>query len=116
MRAVAAKAKFTLREPTADILSAMESGRQLVDVLLAHGAETNAAPDRIAPLINAIDIGYKPFVEALLTHGADPNHVDEECGTPLQALSERSGRMNDFQKARDAELAQLLRAHGATDD
>jgi hypothetical protein len=114
MSGVASKAKFRLDEPSASTLAAMESGKPLLDLLLSYGASTKpATPYGGAPLIAALDIGYIPFVEALLASGADPNLPDLVYGNALGALKDRAG--DDFQRKRDAALAELLRKYGAVE-
>jgi ankyrin repeat protein len=72
-------------------------------VLLEHGADPNL-PEEGAPrglsLWIAVNDKQRAIVSLLLAHGADPNAPVESSGTPMS------------QAASDAELTELLRAHG----
>jgi ankyrin repeat protein len=72
-------------------------------VLLEHGADPNL-PEEGAPrglsLWIAVNDRQREIAGLLLAHGADPNAPVESSGTPMS------------QAVRDAELTELLRAHG----
>ncbi|MFZ0961010.1 MAG: ankyrin repeat domain-containing protein [Terriglobia bacterium] len=73
---------------------------EVVKVLCENGADVSAKDsDGFTPLHEAAG-GKKDIVELLLAYGADPNAEDEIGVTPLR-------------NARDDEIAQLLRRHGA---
>ncbi|WP_197408795.1 ankyrin repeat domain-containing protein, partial [Chthonomonas calidirosea] len=60
-----------------------------VALLLGYGAKANAVvvgPQQ-TPLTAAASRGYRGIVEQLLSHGADPNQVDGEGDTPLDAAA-----------------------------
>lgn len=84
--------------------SAVEFGhREIVELLLARGADPNAPEGATAPrgaaLHAAARSGDRAVVELLLAHGADPNAAIDSSGSATYA-------------ARTPELRTLLLAHG----
>ncbi len=76
-------------ETTPLAIAIAEHSQALVEVLLAAGADVNAAgADGMTPLMQAViyhqdRTGKSAFVETLLGRGADPNRADEEGMTAL---------------------------------
>ncbi|CAN0435847.1 unnamed protein product, partial [Laminaria digitata] len=80
-----------------------------VSVLLSRGADTEATDkDSLSPLLLAVGRRHLPVAAALLKAGADPALLDGVNGTC--SLMEAASR------AHDAEMLQLLVAHGASPD
>jgi ankyrin repeat protein len=77
----------------------------LARVLLEHGADPNL-PEEGAPrglsLWIAVNDRQHEIVRILLAHGADPNAAVESSGTPMTQAAAK----------KDAELLEMLRAHG----
>ncbi len=59
---------------------------KLVDVLLKHGADPNAAVAGVAPIHNAVMRNDDEMMAALLAHGANPN-ITLETWTPTRRAS-----------------------------
>ncbi|KAI9697681.1 MAG: hypothetical protein M1836_004631 [Candelina mexicana] len=58
--------------------------KDIVQVLLAHGADTEVKDEHQGtPLVLAVDRGHKGIVQLLLEHGADTEVRDEHQWTPL---------------------------------
>jgi ankyrin repeat protein len=81
--------------------AAFRGRKDVVEVLLAHGANVNAADNTHGwtPLSDAVMKGHKDVVEVLLAHGANVNAADKDGRTPL------FGAVNK-------ELVEVLLAHG----
>lgn len=113
MHGAGRKAKWNLAHNPPEAEQRMEEHRRCFDLLLAHGASVNGDPVRITPLSHAVDVGYIPFVEALLARGADPHVVDEEDEdrvTVLDRVRQREGKSSEYGKARDRRILALLEA------
>jgi hypothetical protein len=107
------KAKFSLAEPTDEVMAAMQKGRVVYDVLLRHGADVNGDPAAVSPLRQAVLTAYVPFVTELLERGADPSVAHPALGTLLHTLQTRMAKRDPAGAARDAALITLLRSKGA---
>jgi len=60
------------------MLAAMHGKQELVELLLAHGAQVNAKNHQgCTALVWAVEYHYPEVVQALLTAGADPEATDE---------------------------------------
>jgi hemoglobin len=82
-------------------MAARRGNIAIARVLIAAGAALEAGDTKgETPLRRAVNCGHPEFVCLLLSHGADVNTRDKNGRTPLQA-------------ARRADMAALLRAHGA---
>lgn len=69
--------------PTALCWAVVRGHAEVVQVLLAHGAETSPSPGVMPmrkPLIEAIKQGSEAMVSMLLSAGADPNDQDAQVG------------------------------------
>ncbi|GLA28587.1 hypothetical protein CBS147346_10720 [Aspergillus niger] len=69
--------------PTAICWAVVRGHAEVVQVLLAHGAEASPSPGRMRmrkPLIEAIIQGSEAMVSMLLSAGADPNDQDAQDG------------------------------------
>ena len=90
------------------LLACQNKYEDIAVYLIAQGAEVNACwdSDRTSPLVHATRGGCIDTVEALLDHGADPEH---ECANGLTALGVATQRG-------DGELMQVLLAAGASRD
>lgn len=78
--------------------------KDVVDVLLSHGADINVIVFQdYTPLDYAIVRGYKDVVVVILAHGADPNAKNNDGLTPLMMAVEKG----------DKDMAEVLLAHGA---
>jgi ankyrin repeat protein len=68
-------------------------GHQVVQLLLARGAEVNAGDDYgLTALMRASRKGHREIVQALLAKGADVNAKDKEGRTALMWASRRGHR------------------------
>lgn len=87
-------------------LAAFFGHPEIVDVLLAAGAEVSA-PSRetmkLTPLASALATGHNQIARTLLAHGADVNAKGESNVTPLHTAAARG----------NIEAATLLLEHGA---
>jgi len=82
----------------------------VVDLLLEHGADPNAAriDDGLTPLYGAVVRGHEAMLKSLLSRGADPNWRNAEHHiTPLHA-----GAINQLQRV-SPETIKLLLQHEA---
>jgi ankyrin repeat protein len=77
---------------------------QIVEMLLAKGADVNGGAGGSPALHGAVAFGLADMAEWLLHHGADPNILNYEQKTPVAAAVARDKR----------EMAELLRAHGGS--
>jgi len=78
----------------------------LVQALLARGANPNLCARRSCPLHAAVYSGSRPSVEALLKAGADANQADPAVGVPIGPLGAAAYRG-------DADIVERLVAAGA---
>lgn len=88
--------------------AAFFDGPEAALLLVERGADVNALADNelgVQPLNSAAAAGEREVARILLEHGADPNARTRGGFSPLDAARENV----------DDELAELLRAHGATD-
>jgi uncharacterized protein len=83
-------ARLLRRGPT-PLAAAVEAGsRELAALLLAAGADVNAAVDaRGTPLVIACRRGDPELVELLLAHGAEVDRAPRGTSTPLAAAAHR---------------------------
>ena len=91
--------------------AALEGNEEVAELLIRQGADVNAAgPKGWTALHWAVAMAQKKSVELLIGEGADVNAKDVIYGTPLDNV----GRFYDTAtKAKEADLANLLRKHGA---
>ncbi len=90
--------------------AAMEGKQEVAKVLIGQGADVNVkGPNGWTALHWAVAMAQKKTVELLISEGAEVNAKDGVYGTPLDTV----GRFYDTAtKAKDADLANLLRKHG----
>ena len=90
--------------------AAMEGNEEVAEALIRQGADVNAAgPEGWTALHWAVAMAQKKTVELLIGEGAEVNAKDAIYGTPLDTV----GRYYDTAtKAKEADLANLLRKHG----
>ena len=83
---------------------------EVAELLIRQGADVNAeGPKGWTALHWAVAMAQKKSVELLIGEGADVNAKDVIYGTPLDNV----GRFYDTAtKAKEADLANLLRKHG----
>ena len=90
--------------------------KDVVELLLAHGAEINAANNKYGatPLHLAAQEGYKGVAELLLARGAEVNAKDKDGETPLYiaAKKNRSIDLNRELLADHGGVVELLLRHG----
>ncbi len=87
-------------------LAAFFGQPEVVDLLLAHGANVNLAshnPMRVAPLHSAVAQRRIDIARRLIAHGADVNAAQADDFTPLHGAAQN----------RQAEMVELLLMHGA---
>ena len=91
--------------------AALEGNVEVAELLIRQGADVNAAgPKGWTALHWAVAMAQKKSVELLIGEGADVNAKDVIYGTPLDNV----GRFYDTAtKAKEADLANLLRKHGS---
>ena len=91
--------------------AALEGNEEVAELLIRQGADVNAAgPKGWTALHWAVAMAQKKSVELLIGEGADVNAKDVIYGTPLDNV----GRFYDTAtKAKEADLANLLRKHGS---
>jgi uncharacterized protein len=99
--------------------------REVVRLLIERGADVNQGDNAgFTPLHLAATLGYSEVARVLLDAGADPNRRSAATAghglgnkTPLELLSESDRKRDDgtvVPAEADAEIAALLREHGAT--
>ena len=90
--------------------AALEGNEEVAELLIGQGADVNATgPKGWTALHWAVAMARKKSVELLIGEGADVNAKDLIYGTPLDNV----GRFYDTAtKAKEADLANLLRKHG----
>ena len=90
--------------------AALEGNEEVAELLIGQGADVNAAgPKGWTALHWAVAMAQKKSVELLIGEGADVNAKDVIFGTSLDNV----GRFYDTAtKAKEADLANLLRKHG----
>ncbi len=132
-------AKVETRDPnriTPLTRAVLDGDAKLVTLLLDHGAQVNAgAPTGDTPLHLAVTARNKDMVELLLAHQADPNLLNQFGQTPLDLTKQQAAQPSPAlgmpypypmaqpgrvgapppKYASPAELADLLRQHGAQD-
>lgn len=83
--------------------AAERNHREIVELLLQHGADPNLPEGPYCPngyaLWSAARFGHKDIVKLLLEHGADPNAQVDSSGSPIEATN-------------DSEIRELLSEHG----
>jgi ankyrin repeat protein len=85
------------------ILAAASGHTEVVDVLLSHGANPNAATETGSALMSAIEAQDEASVRLLLAAGADPNlQPSENLQSPLSRAEQLGGQ----------EIARLVREAG----
>ncbi|KAL7824032.1 hypothetical protein V8C26DRAFT_384656 [Trichoderma gracile] len=77
--------------------------KEIVQMLLDHGADVDAITDTGTALLAASGKGYTEIVQMLLDHGADVSAIAGEYGTALLAASSQG----------HTETIQVLLSHGA---
>ena len=100
--------------------AAHQNAAGAVEILLKHGANPNANMNHrngTRPLhFAAYSLASPEVFELLLANGANPNVRSSNGHTPLDELKQRSSdNSNPDQRALAAQLAGLLRRHGALD-
>jgi len=86
---------------------AVELGEKgTAELLIEKGADVNAQCDGISPLHSSVWRGDKEITELLIAKGANVNSLNEDKGTPLDALSSKE------LEGVTAKIAILLRKHG----
>ena len=90
--------------------AALEGNEEVAELLIRQGADVNAAGQKGWTALHwAVAMARKKSVELLIGEGADVNAKDLIYGTPLDNV----GRFYDTAtKAKEADLANLLRKHG----
>ncbi len=89
---------------TAFIVAALQGSRDIAELLLAQGADVNAAGEWNRTVLHVVALrGQKETVEFLLSRGANPNLKDHEGNTVLDMALQN----------KHAKIADLLRRHGA---
>lgn len=111
----------SMLEQDPDLVNAAEDGsKEMVELLIAHGANIEAVDERRqnTPLSWAAFYGRKDVAGVLLANGANVNHRNRHGVTPLSYALR--GAKSDFRKqgaTASAEeflsVAELLRQHGA---
>lgn len=108
----------------------LDGNREIVEALLQHKANPNAkTKSSWTPLHSAVHYGRKEIAELLLANGANPNVPNNEGKTPLDltkpaqgAIAPRTLRVPQpgvpapVEPASPAEIAEVLRKHGAVED
>ena len=84
---------------------------EIVQLMIAAGAEVNTPFQATTPLVRAITAGYPKIVDVLLQAGAQVNQVAPDGTIPLEAARTR-GRTNLTDEERD-QIVQLLINAGA---
>ena len=87
-------------------LAAFFGHQELVDLLLAHGAEVNRASNnaqQVMPLHSAVATQQLEVARSLIAQGADVNAIQEGGFTPIQGAAQ-NGQLA---------MVELLLAHGA---
>ena len=77
--------------------------KEIVELLIAKGADVNAKYEGWTPLHTAVEGGHKEIAELLIDNGADVNAMDKDGRTPLHFASAKGHK----------EVAELLIANGA---
>ena len=97
--AAGTKADTKTKDGTTPLHTAARFGhKEVAELLIAKGADVNAAVDGITPLHFAVARGHKEVAELLIAKGADVNAKNDGGETPLDGA--------------DGEIADLLRKHG----
>ncbi len=82
---------------------------EIVQLMLAAGADMNAPFQHTTPLVRAITASYPDIVNLLLRAGANVNQAAPDGTIPLQA-ARTSGRSNITGQERDQIVQMLLEA------
>jgi GNAT superfamily N-acetyltransferase len=92
----------------------------VIECLIEAGAETEAVDaSGVAPLHRAVRTRCASAVRALLRNGADARHRNGNGSTPLDLASRNTGRGGTgsaLARAQQAEIVELLLAHGGSGD
>lgn len=94
------------------LIMAIQCGeREIVQMMIAAGADVNAPFSQTTPLIRAISSSYPAIVDVLIQAGAHVNQVAPDGTRPINA-ARTQGRTNGTADERD-QILQLLRNAGA---
>ena len=94
--------------------AAYEGYREIVELLIAKGADVNAKTKYgTTPLHTASDSGYKEIAELLIAKGADVNAQGITGGTPLDsAVGEDHTETADLLRKHGGKTSEELKAEG----
>lgn len=98
--------KVDLQDQNFDTPLLLTESKEVIALLLDHGANINAGSQNTTVLIKAVEDDNLELVQFLLEKGADPSSGDANCRTPLHLAV-------DLDRPHAVEIVQLLLAHGA---